>query len=52
MIIVHPNLQEVEQASALRRRFHRTIRGTMRAMAGRICGVANREAKKMPARPI
>jgi uncharacterized ferritin-like protein (DUF455 family) len=52
MIQVHPNLQEVEQASALQRRLYRTIRETMRAMAGRICGVANWEAKKMLARHI
>src|SRR6478735_1097965 len=52
MIHVHPNLQEVEHASALQRRLYRTIRETMRAMAGRICGVANWEAKKMLARHI
>lgn len=52
MIAVHPNLQEVEQASALQRRLYRTIRETMRAMAGRICGVTNWEAKKLLARHI
>jgi uncharacterized ferritin-like protein (DUF455 family) len=52
MIQIHPNLQEVEQASALQRRLYRTIRETMRAMAGRICGVANWEAKKLLARHI
>lgn len=52
MITVHPNLHEVEQASSLQRRIYRTIRETMRAMAGRICGVANWEAKKMLARHI
>lgn len=52
MIAVHPNLQQVEQASALQRRLYRTIRETMRAMAGRICGVANWEAKKLLARHI
>lgn len=52
MIQVHPNLQEVEQASALQRRLYRTIRETMRAMAGRITGVSNWEAKKLLARHI
>ena len=52
MIIVHPNLQEVEQASALQRRLYRTIRETMRSMAGRICATANWEAKKSLARHI
>jgi uncharacterized ferritin-like protein (DUF455 family) len=52
MITVHPNLQEVQQASALQRRLYRTLRETMRSMAGRICGVANWEAKKMLARHI
>lgn len=52
MIQVHPNLQSVEQASALQRRLYRTIRETMRAMAGRICGVASWEAKKLLARHI
>src|SRR6185436_12683368 len=47
-----PNLQDVEQASALQRRLYRTVRETMRAMAGRICGVASWEAKKMLARHI
>ena len=47
MIIIHPNLQEVEQASALRRRFHHIIREAMRAMAARICCAANWEAKKI-----
>lgn len=42
-----PNLQDVEQASALQRRLYRTIRETMRAMAGRLGGVANWEAKKL-----
>jgi len=41
-IQVYPNLHSVEQTSALQRRLYRTIRETMRAMAGRICGVANR----------
>jgi uncharacterized ferritin-like protein (DUF455 family) len=52
MIEILPNLQDVEQASALQRRLYRTIRETMRAMAGRICGVANWEAKKLLARHI
>ena len=52
VIQVYPNLQEVEQASALQRRLYRAIRETMRAMAGRISGVANWEAKKMLARHI
>ena len=52
MIIVHPNLQEVEQASALQRRLYRTIREMMRSMAGRICATANWEAKKWLARHI
>jgi uncharacterized ferritin-like protein (DUF455 family) len=52
MIQVHPNLQSVEQASALQRRLYRTIRETMRAMAGRISGVAKWEAKKLLARHI
>ncbi len=52
MITVYPNLHEVEQASSLQRRLYRTIRESMRAMAGRICGVANWEAKKMLARHI
>lgn len=49
---MHPNLQEVEQASALQRRLYRAIRETMRAMAGRICATADWEAKKMLARHI
>ncbi|MCX6927186.1 MAG: DUF455 family protein, partial [Verrucomicrobia bacterium] len=49
---VYPNLQDVEQASGLQRRLYRTIRETMRAMAGRISGVANWEAKKLLARHI
>ncbi len=52
MIQVHPNLQSVEQASALQRRLYRTIRESMRAMAGRISGVASWEAKKLLARHI
>lgn len=52
MIQVHTNLQDVEQASALQRRLYRTLRETMRAMAGRISGVADWEAKKMLARHI
>jgi uncharacterized ferritin-like protein (DUF455 family) len=52
MIRIHPNLQNVEQASGLQRRFYRTIRETMRAMAGRISGVASWEAKKLLARHI
>ena len=52
MIAVHPNLYEVEQASALQRRLYRTLRETMRAMAGRISGVADWEAKKLLARHI
>ena len=52
MIQVHPNLQDVEQASGLQRRLYRTLRESMRAMAGRICGVANWEAKKLLARHI
>jgi hypothetical protein len=47
----HP-LQDVEVASALQRRFYRTIRETMRAMAGRLAGVAQWEAKKLLARHI
>jgi uncharacterized ferritin-like protein (DUF455 family) len=52
MIEVHPNLQSVEQASALQRRLYRAVRETMRAMAGRISGVANWEAKKLLAHHI
>jgi len=52
MIQVHPNLQQVEHASALQRRLYRTIRETLRAMAGRICGVAGWEAKKLLARHL
>jgi len=52
LIQVHPNLQSVEQASALQRRLYRTLRETMRAMAGRISGVAKWEAKKMLARHV
>ncbi len=52
MIAVHPKLHEVEQASSLQRRLYRSIRETMRAMAGRICATANWEAKKMLARHI
>lgn len=47
MIRVYPNLQNVEQASALQRRLYRAIRETMRAMAGRLSGVADWEAKKL-----
>lgn len=53
---LHPpgiaNLQDVEQASGLQRRLYRTVRETMRAMAGRISGVAGWEAKKLLARHI
>jgi len=49
---VYPNLQEVEQASALQRRLYRTLRETMRAMAGRLSGVARWEAKQLLARHI
>ncbi len=52
MIQVHPNIHSVEQASALQRRLYRTIRETMRAMAGRISGVTSWEAKKILARHI
>lgn len=52
MIAIHPNLQDVEQASALQRRLYRTVRETMRAMAGRLCGVGHWEAKKMLARHV
>lgn len=52
MIAVHPNLHEVKQASAVQRRLYRALRETMRAMAGRICSVANWEAKKLLARHI
>ena len=52
MTQIHPNLQDVEQAGALQRRLYRTIRETMRAMAGRISGVASWEAKKLLARHI
>ncbi|MBE7502797.1 MAG: DUF455 family protein [Verrucomicrobiales bacterium] len=52
MIHVHPNLQEVEQASALQRRLYRTIRETLRAMAGRLTGVAGWEAKKLLAHDV
>jgi len=52
MIQVYPNLQEVEQASALQRRLYRTVRETMRAMAGRLSGVANWEAKKLLAHHV
>ncbi|MBI4326906.1 MAG: DUF455 family protein [Chloroflexi bacterium] len=45
-------LQDVEQASALQRRLYRSIRETMRAMAGRIAGVAQWEAKKLLARHV
>jgi uncharacterized ferritin-like protein (DUF455 family) len=43
-------LLAVEQASALQRRLYRTVRETMRAMAGRLSGVASWEAKKLLAR--
>jgi len=52
MIQVHPTLHSVEQASALQRRLYRTIRETMRAMAGRLSGVASWDAKKLIARHI
>ena len=52
MIQVYPNLQDVEAASTLQSRLYRTIRETMRAMAGRISGVTNWEAKKLLARHI
>jgi uncharacterized ferritin-like protein (DUF455 family) len=52
MIQVYSNLQEVEQASRIQRRLYRTIRETMRAMAGRISGVGGWEVKKMLARHI
>ena len=45
-------LQDVEQASALQRRLYRSIRETMRAMAGGIAGVGRWEAKKLLARHI
>lgn len=51
-IAVYPNLHSVEEASALQRRLYRTVRETMRAMAGRIAGVAAWEAKKLLARHI
>ena len=44
--------RDVEQASVLQRRLYRAIRETMRAMAGRIAGVAQWEAKKLLARHI
>jgi hypothetical protein len=46
------NLLSVEEASAWQRRLYRTVRETMRAMAGRISGVSSWEAKKMLARHI
>jgi len=52
MLTIIPTLQDVEQASALQRRLYRTLRETMRAMAGRISGVANWEAKKLLAHHI
>jgi uncharacterized ferritin-like protein (DUF455 family) len=52
MLQVYPNLQDVEEASTLESRLYRTIRETMRAMAGRISGVTNWEAKKLLARHI
>lgn len=52
MIHVHANLQSVEEASALQSRFYRAVRETMRAMAGRISGVAAWEAKKLLARHL
>ena len=52
MIQVIPNLQDVDQASGLQRRLYRTLRETLRAIAGRICGVANWEAKKLLARHL
>jgi uncharacterized ferritin-like protein (DUF455 family) len=52
MIHIHPNLQEVEQASALQRRLYRTLREMMRATAGRICATAGWEAKKLLAHHI
>ena len=52
MIQVYPNLRDVEEASTLQSRLYRAIRETMRAMAGRISGVASWEAKKLLARHI
>ena len=52
MIQVYPNLQNVEEASTLQSRLYRIIRETMRAMAGRISGIASWEAKKLLARHI
>lgn len=52
MVEVHSRLQNVEEASVCLRRLYRAIRETMRAMAGRICGVASWEAKKLLARDI
>lgn len=52
MIQVYPNLQDVEAASTLQSRLYRTIRETLRAMAGRISGVASWDAKKLLARHL
>lgn len=52
MIEIYPHLLEVETASSRLRRLYRIIRETMRAMAGRLSGVASWEAKKMLARHI
>ena len=47
-----PCLQDVEQASALLRRLYRTIRETLRAMAGRLISTEAWEAKKLLARHL
>jgi len=49
---VYPNLHSVEEASALQQRLYQTGRETMRAMTGRISGVAAWKAKKLLARHI
>ena len=47
MIVVYPNLKQVEEASAWLRRLYRAVRETMRAMAGRLSGVGDWPAKKL-----
>jgi hypothetical protein len=46
------NLRSVEEASAWQRRLYRTLRETMRAMAGRLSRISSWPAKKMLARHI
>lgn len=52
MTYVLPSVQDVEQSSSLQRRLYRTIRETLRAMAGRIISTEKWEAKKLLARHL